>query len=100
MFEGAPLMAQSKQDWENKRQQVVQILETIINDMETPRNIRRIAKQASEELFNEKYVPAVRAANSIDMIEEIINDPNMPSFTRTQLWMVISILETIRSSHS
>ncbi len=93
-------MSQPGQDWEAKRQQVVQILETIINDTETPRNIRRVAKQASDELFNERYNPAVRAANSIEMIEEIINDPNMPSFTRTQLWMAISILETIRSSHT
>ncbi|MCS6784125.1 MAG: UPF0147 family protein [Candidatus Caldarchaeum sp.] len=93
-------MAQPSSDWEAKRQQVVQILDTIVNDTETPRNIRRIAKQASTELFNEKIKPAVRAANSIDLIEEIINDPNMPSFTRTQLWMAISILETIRSSQS
>lgn len=93
-------MAQPSSDWEAKRQQVVQILETIVNDTETPRNIRRIAKQASTELFNEKIKPAVRAANSIEMIEEIINDPNMPSFTRTQLWMAISILETIRSSQT
>ncbi|MEM1947274.1 MAG: UPF0147 family protein [Candidatus Caldarchaeum sp.] len=93
-------MAQPSMDWEAKRQQVVQILETIVNDTETPRNIRRIAKQASTELFNEKLKPAVRAANSIEMIEEIINDPNMPSFTRTQLWLAISILETIRSSQT
>ncbi|BAJ49992.1 MAG: UPF0147 family protein [Candidatus Caldarchaeum sp.] len=93
-------MAQAGADWESKRQQVVQILETIINDADTPRNIRRIAKQASTELFNEKLRPAVRAANSIELIEEIINDPNMPSFTRTQLWMAISILETIRSSQT
>jgi len=93
-------MAEAKQEWESKRQNVVQILESIANDMGTPRNIRRIAKQAAEELFNEKYVPAVRAANSIEMIEEIISDPNMPTFTRTQLWMAISILETIRSSQS
>ena len=91
-------MVESAQDWEEKRQNVVQILESIANDMGTPRNIRRIAKAAADELFNEKYTPAVRAANAIEMIEEIINDPNMPVFTRTQLWMAISILETIRSS--
>jgi len=91
-------VVESAQDWEEKRQNVVQILESIANDMGTPRNIRRIAKAAADELFNEKYTPAVRAANAIEMIEEIINDPNMPVFTRTQLWMAISILETIRSS--
>ena len=85
------------QSWEEKRDKAVQILEAVANDVGTPRNIRRIAKAAADELFNEKYAPAVRAANAIEMVEEIINDPNMPVFTRTQLWMAISILETIRS---
>jgi len=88
----------ANQSWEERRQNVVQILESIANDVSTPRNIRRVAKAASDALFDEKYKPAVRAANAIEMIEEIMNDPNLPVFTRTQLWMAISILETIRSS--
>jgi len=85
------------ESWEAKRDNVVQILESIANDTNTPRNIRRVAKAASDTLFDEKYPPAIRAANAIEMIEEIINDPNMPVFTRTQFWMAISILEVIRS---
>lgn len=87
----------AQEGWEARRENVVQILETIANDTGTPRNIRRVAKAASDALFDEKYPPAVRAANAIEMIEEILNDPNMPVFTRTQFWMAISILETIRS---
>ena len=84
------------QSWEEKRQNVVQILESIANDVSTPRNIRRVAKEAADALFDERYKPAVRAANAIEMIEEIMNDPNLPVFTRTQLWMAISILEQLR----
>jgi len=91
------LEAAESEGWEEKRDKAVQILEAVANDVGTPRNIRRAAKNAADELFNEKYAPAVRAANAIEIIEEIINDPNMPVFTRTQLWMAISILETIRS---
>ncbi|MCF8884930.1 MAG: UPF0147 family protein [Nitrososphaerota archaeon] len=86
-----------EESWEVKRDNVVQILESIANDTNTPRNIRRVAKAASDILFDEKYPPAIRAANAIEMIEEIINDPNMPVFVRTQFWMAISILEVIRS---
>ncbi|RJS90970.1 hypothetical protein CW705_04680 [Candidatus Bathyarchaeota archaeon] len=89
--------AAESRGWEEKRDKAVQILEAVANDVGTPRNIRRAAKNAADELFNEKYTPAVRVANAIEIIEEIINDPNMPVFTRTQLWMAISILETIRS---
>ncbi|MEM4211727.1 MAG: UPF0147 family protein [Nitrososphaerota archaeon] len=87
----------SASGWEQKRQQIVQILETISNDTSTPRNVRRVAKSAADELFNEKYSPPVRAANAIEMIEEIISDTNIPTFTRTQLWLAISLLETIKS---
>ncbi|MCS7126521.1 MAG: UPF0147 family protein [Aigarchaeota archaeon] len=85
------------ESWEAKRENVVQILESIANDTNTPRNIRRVAKAASDSLFDERYPIAVRAANAIEMIEEVINDPNMPVFARTQFWMAISILEVIRS---
>ncbi|MCF3653853.1 MAG: UPF0147 family protein [Aigarchaeota archaeon] len=88
----------ASQSWEEKRKNVVQILESIANDVSTPRNIRRVAKEAADALFDERYKPAVRAANAIEMIEGIMNDPNLPVFTRTQLWMAISILEQIRSS--
>lgn len=83
--------------WESKRAQIVSILESVSNDPGTPRNIRRIAKSAADTLFDEKYSPAVRVANAIDKIEEVLQDPNMPQFTRVQLWNAISLLETIRS---
>ncbi|MEM0444929.1 MAG: UPF0147 family protein [Nitrososphaerota archaeon] len=87
----------SGSSWEEKRQRIVQILEIVANDMTMPRNVRRTVKEVSQELFNEKYSPAVRAANAIEKIEEIISDSNIPSFARTQLWLAISLLETIKS---
>ncbi|GBC70243.1 MAG: UPF0147 family protein [Nitrososphaerota archaeon] len=87
----------SGSSWEEKRQRIVQILEAVANDMTMPRNVRRTVKEVSQELFNEKYSPAVRAANAIEKIEEIISDSNIPSFARTQLWLAISLLETIKS---
>ena len=36
------------ESWEAKRDNVVQILESIANDTNTPRNIRRVAKAASD----------------------------------------------------
>ncbi len=87
----------SSSTWEQKRQQIVQILEMVASDLTMPRNVRRIVKEASQELYNEKFSPAVRAANAIEKIEEIISDSNIPSFARTQLWLAISLLETIKS---
>jgi len=38
----------------------------------------------------------VRAANAVGILEEISQDPNMPTHTRILVWNIVSILETIR----
>ncbi|MCS7094238.1 MAG: UPF0147 family protein [Thaumarchaeota archaeon] len=83
--------------WDEKRKRIAQILETIANDNTAPRNLRKAVKGAMDELFNERYSPSVRAANAIEMIEEVLSDGNIPSYTRTQLWLAISLLETVKA---
>jgi uncharacterized protein (UPF0147 family) len=39
---------------------------------------------------------AVRAANAISTLDEVSQDPNMPPYTRTRIWNVVSILEIIK----
>jgi uncharacterized protein (UPF0147 family) len=43
-----------------------------------------------------KYSPAVRASNAISRLDEILQDPNMPPYTRVKLWNVMSLLEAIK----
>ncbi|MCD6243162.1 UPF0147 family protein [Candidatus Bathyarchaeota archaeon] len=38
----------------------------------------------------------VEAANAISILEEILEDRNMPSYARVKLLNVIAILETVR----
>jgi uncharacterized protein (UPF0147 family) len=85
-----------KDDYEKKIKQAMSILNMIADDNTTPRNIRRTAKQASEMLLNKKLSIAARAANSISILEDISQDPNMPMYSRTRIWNAISVLEGIR----
>ncbi|KON29646.1 hypothetical protein AC482_05970 [miscellaneous Crenarchaeota group-15 archaeon DG-45] len=90
-------MSKKKQDeYTQKLNQAMAILNRVAEDNTTPRNIRRTAKQASDLLIDDSLSLAVRAANAIDLLEEISQDPNMPMYTRTRLWNVISVLEGIR----
>ena len=79
-----------------KVNQAMAILNRVAEDNTTPRNIRRTAKQASDLMLDESLSLAVRAANAIDLLDDISQDPNMPMYTRTRLWNVISVLEGIR----
>lgn len=81
---------------EDKIQQAINLLQRIVDDTSVPRNIRRAASEAIKALQTTKYTPGVRASNAITILEEIAQDPNMPTHTRVQLWNITSILETIK----
>ncbi len=40
--------------------------------------------------------PGVRAANAISALDEVSQDPNMPTHARTRIWQAITILETVK----
>ncbi|PVU70393.1 hypothetical protein DDW06_00750 [Sulfolobales archaeon SCGC AB-777_K20] len=83
-------------DNEAKIKQAIIMLQKIVNDAAVPRNIRRAATDAIRQLQVQSLSPGVRAANAIGILEEISQDPNMPSQTRTAIWNIVSILETVR----
>jgi len=43
-----------------------------------------------------EFTPAVRASNVISILDEILQDPNMPAYTRVKLWNVMSLIEAIK----
>jgi|Deesub1362B_J571_1020462.scaffolds.fasta_scaffold00004_2 hypothetical protein len=86
----------SKEEIQKRIDNAASILREIASSRLIPRNIRRTAEDAINALYDEKYSPAVRAANAIGTIENVLYDPNMPSFARVKIWNAVSILETIR----
>ena len=84
------------EEYEEKAKQATFILGQVSEDTTTPRNIRRAAKQAIEALQLTEYTLAVRASNAISILDEILQDPNMPPYTRVKLWNVMSLLEAIK----
>ncbi|WFO75927.1 UPF0147 family protein [Desulfurococcaceae archaeon MEX13E-LK6-19] len=83
-------------DNEAKIKQAMLMLMRIINDTSVPRNIRRAATEALNQLRDEKLSPGVRAANAISILDSISQDPNMPIHTRVRIWNVITLLETVK----
>jgi len=83
-------------EYDDRIKQANAILSVISEDRTTPRNIRRTAKEASDLLNSTKLAQAVRAANAISILDDISQDPNMPPYTRTRIWNVVSILEVIK----
>ena len=83
-------------EYEKRIEEARNMLGMVSEDTTTPRNIRRAAKQAITSLQMIDNTPAVRAANAISVLDEILQDPNMPPYTRVKLWNVMSLLEAIK----
>ena len=71
-------------------------LNQIATNPSTPKNIRKNIADIVEELKSEEYSISVRAANTISSLDDVTQDPNMPSYVRTSLWQAVSTLESIR----
>ena len=84
------------QEYEERKKQALVVLGEVSEDTTTPRNIRRAAKKSMHVLQTTEYTPAVRASNAISTLDEILQDPNMPPYTRVKLWNVMSLLEAIK----
>jgi len=82
-------------EYEGRIEEAMNVLGMVSEDTTTPRNIRRAAKQSIAALQISENTPAVRAANAISILDEILQDPNMPPYTRVKLWNVMSLLEAI-----
>ncbi len=76
--------------------QAIMILRSVAEDTGIPRNIRRAANEAIKILQRSDLSPAVRAANAIDILNEISTDPNMPPFARIAIWRAVSLLEQVK----
>jgi uncharacterized protein (UPF0147 family) len=84
------------EEYEERIRQALTVLGEVSEDTTTPRNIRRAAKDSMDVLQTTEFTPAVRASNAISILDEILQDPNMPPYTRVKLWNVMSLLEAIK----
>lgn len=74
----------------------IRTLEEIAANPSTPKNIKKNLTDLVAELKKPDYAVPVRAANAISALDEITQDPNMPSYVRVTLWQAVSALERIR----
>ena len=84
--------AQNKQ----AMKEAIDTLNLIVSTNSTPKTIKKSVTDLVIDLVKEEYSLSVRAANTISLLDDVTQDPNMPSYVRTQLWQAVSKLESIR----
>lgn len=76
-----------------------ELMESIMEDTSVPRNIRKTIEEAKEKLSIEEKDMNVNITSAIYLMDDISNDINMPAHTRTEIWTIISELESIREKY-
>ena len=88
-------MADETQNKESMKE-AIETLNQIASNNSTPKTIKKSITDLIGDLNNDEYSLSVRAANTISLLDDVTQDPNMPSYVRTQLWQAVSKLESIR----
>ena len=83
---------------ENKQSlnSAMQTLNQLVASLSTQKNFKKRINDLIIDLKSEEYSISVRAANAISSLDDITQNPNIPSFVRTSLWQAVSVLESIR----
>ena len=79
----------------DKLKQAIDVLLQISEDRTVPRNIRERAIESKEELEKTAEDLTVRVDKALQFLDEISEDPNMPVYTRTQIWGLVTLLESV-----
>lgn len=77
-------------------QKVFLTLGELADDSSVPRNVRRGAVSAREELSKSRVALDVRIASAVYVLDDLANDPNLPTHGRTAIWSIISSLESLQ----
>jgi len=78
-------------------EQILQMLTELSGDRKVPRNVRCVITDAIRELKKTDDNITAKVNTTISLLDEVSNDPNIQGYTRTQIWNVVSLLESVCS---
>lgn len=77
--------------------QISDMMGALVADSTIPKNIRKAISEAKGRLDGEEEIN-VKVSAAIYLVESISDDINMPAHARTQVWAILSALESIKES--
>lgn len=75
--------------------QILNALTQIEEDLTVPKNVREKIKYAIIALQERNKETPLKIDKSLQELDGVSEDPNISSYTRTQVWNIISLLESI-----
>ena len=82
----------------NLYEEVIFLLDDLSQDTSVPKNVRKSATDAKDKMGVQKNSLDLRCATAVSILDEMSNDPNVPSHGRAALYTIISKLEALAKS--
>ena len=82
---------------DSKIQEINELLEALVADPSIPKNIRKTLGEARQRLQSSED-SNLKISAAVYLVESISDDINMPAHARTQIWALMSALESIKKS--
>lgn len=79
---------------EDSIQEIINELAFIGEDNTIPKNIRFKIKSSIDLLSNNDSNIDLRVTKSVEELGSVVEDPNIPQFTKMQIWSIVSRLES------
>ena len=76
--------------------ELAEMMEEITEDRSVPRNIRNAIDEAKNKISDLKDATGLKFSEAIYFLDDVSNDINMPAHTRTEIWNIISGLESVK----
>lgn len=73
---------------------IIESMQEFVEDQTVPKNVKTKIQELVEDLNSDKDI-SIKINKALQELEDIANDSNLQSFSRTQVWNLISLLETV-----
>ncbi len=71
----------------------IEILDEIIEDTGVPKNVRALCEEVKIELLKDEDTK-VKIDSALQKLDTLSDNIQIPSYTRMQIWNIVSILES------
>ncbi|MGB9719371.1 MAG: UPF0147 family protein [Candidatus Anstonellales archaeon] len=81
---------------EKELAEIIEMIDSLLQDFSVPRNVRRALEEAKNRLRGSEEL-GVRISAAVYTVEAVSDDVNLPAHARAQLWAILSALEGIKN---
>ena len=81
---------------EEKVNEIIDVLSELKEDISVPKNIKVKITDIIAILRDDSEL-SIRINKVLNELDDIADDTNMQAYTRTQIWNIVSMLETVQN---